>query len=177
MSPKRNFVTYFSFLILPSITAVTVGLFIFKFDGGLSNEQQDWGAFGSYISGTVGVLAACLAVIWLIRSVSIQQTELEHLKKELKSSSDEQKKQTHTSALTALLTSNQQAVANDRTLLYSINNGSEGVDLIKNHGKFILDYKTTLIKARISFTLEKIEFYEKQLENYLTTTYVPTDDD
>ena len=149
--------------------------FLYQFNGGFSENQQDWGAFGSYMSGTIGVFAACLAVYWLIRSVSLQQIELQHLKAELKSSSNEQIKQTHISALTALLTSNQQAIANDRTLLNSINNGSEGESFKKEYGATVLMLHSQSIEGRINYISDEIEFYEKQLEGYLPEIYKPAE--
>ena len=119
------------------------------------------------MSGTIGVFAACLAVTWLIRSVSLQKQELQHFKDELESLFNEQRKQTHINALTALLTSNQQAIANDRTLLNTINNGSEGESFKKNKGTTALLLYTTRIEGRIQCNIDAVDFYESQLEGYL----------
>ncbi|RBW64928.1 hypothetical protein DS893_12085 [Vibrionales bacterium C3R12] len=111
-----------SVMVLLLLSIFCLGLYFNQFNGVFSEKQQDWGAFGSYVSGTIGVFSACLAVLWLIRSVTLQQVELQHLKDELKSSSTEQKNQTHIGALTALLTSNQQALANEKILLAKVTN-------------------------------------------------------
>jgi hypothetical protein len=166
---------WLSVIALIALSAFCLGVFLYQFNGQLSENQQDWGAFGSYMSGTIGVFAACLAVAWLIRSVSLQQVELQHLKAELKSSSNEQIKQTHISALTALLTSNQQAVANDRTLLSAMNNGSEGESIKQEHGETTLMIHTLSIEGRIEYVSKEIDFYEKQLESYLPEVYQPTE--
>ncbi|MBS9939487.1 hypothetical protein J4H74_20110 [Vibrio alginolyticus] len=43
------------------ITGISLGAFFIKFHSGLSNEQSDWGSFGSYIGGVLGPLFAFLA--------------------------------------------------------------------------------------------------------------------
>ena len=88
---KKNFAITSSFIVLIGAVITFLAMFFSNFNGEVSNSQQDWGAFGSYISGTVGVLAACLAVVWLMISVHLQKVELQHLKSELASSADEQK--------------------------------------------------------------------------------------
>ncbi|MGI2144454.1 hypothetical protein [Shewanella frigidimarina] len=160
-----------SITLLLIIIAFSLGLFFYNFNGLFSPEQQDWGAFGSYISGTIGVFSACLAVVWLIRSVNLQQVELQHLKTELKNSYEEQKKQTQINALTALLTSNQQAIANDRTLLSTIYNSPEGDKIKSENGILALELCSVSIKSRINGINDQICFYEKELECYLTKIY------
>lgn len=172
---SKSVLKWLSAFALTALSAFCLGVFLYQFNGQLSESQQDWGAFGSYMSGTIGVFAACLAVIWLIRSVSLQQIELQHLKAELKSSSNEQIKQTHISALTALLTSNQQAIASDRTLLSAMNNDSEGDSIKKEYGATALRFHTLNIEGRIECNSKKIDFYEKQLEGYLLQVYQPTE--
>jgi hypothetical protein len=147
-----------SFAAILLLSAGCIGIFFVHFDGQLSVNQQDWGAFGSYVSGTVGVFAACLAVIWLILSVSIQQKELKYLKGELENSFLEQKKQTEISALTAILTSKQQAKVNDQSLLQRIK--------AKTNGKRLL-VDSAIIEHRITQTDSEIAFYEGEIEKYL----------
>lgn len=172
---SKSLLKWLSVIALIVLSAFCLGVFLYQFNGQFSENQQDWGAFGSYMSGTIGVFAACLAVAWLIRSVSLQQVELQHLKAELKSSSNEQIKQTHISALAAILTSNQQAIANDRTLLSAMNNGSEGESIKKEHGATALMSQTISIKGRIEYISNEIAFYEIQLESYLPEVYKPSE--
>lgn len=40
-------------------------MYICKFDSGLSNESLDWGSFGSYSAGTIGICFSLLSVIFL----------------------------------------------------------------------------------------------------------------
>lgn len=172
---SKSFFKWLSIIALIICSVFCLSVFLYQFNGQFSSNQQDWGAFGSYMSGTVGVFAACLAVAWLIRSVSLQQLELESLKAELKSSSKEQIKQTHISALTAILTSNQQAIANDRALLFGVNNGTEGESIKKQHGAMALVFHSRSIEERIEYISNEIAFYEKQLEGYLPEVFNPTE--
>jgi len=175
---SKSFYKWVSFIVLFSSVFGFSGVFFYQFDGQFSRNQQDWGAFGSYISGTIGVLAACLAVIWLIRSVSIQQKELIYLKDELKNSFNEQKKQTHINALTAILNSKQQVIANDRSLLSELKNDYES-GLIDNSdkGKTALIFHTCMIEYRINKTVREISFYEGQIDTYLSCKYVSIEGD
>ncbi|MEZ8224786.1 hypothetical protein AB6C43_12170 [Vibrio splendidus] len=43
------------------ITIISLGAFFLQFNSGFSNEQNDWGSFGSYIGGVLGPLFAFLA--------------------------------------------------------------------------------------------------------------------
>jgi hypothetical protein len=168
---SKSFYKWASLIVLFISVIVFSGMFFYQFDGQFSQNQQDWGAFGSYTSGTIGVLAACLAAIWLIRSVSIQQIELNHLKEELKSSFAEQKKQTHINALTALLTSNQQAISNDRALLSAMKNGPEDTFMREELGRAAIIIESDLIVERIKNISHEISFYEEQLGDYLPKVY------
>ncbi|WP_318481254.1 hypothetical protein [Photobacterium leiognathi] len=162
----RNLALIISGLILIGLTLSSLVLFFSKFNGGLSGNQQDWGAFGSYLSGTVGVVAACLAVIWLMISVHLQKKELNHLKNELASSAEEQKKQTYISALSALISSSRQAIAEHQNDLIALNDGDE-------HLHPFFD-KTHLLMS-IDNEWARINFYQKQIEQYLKEQYVKTE--
>ena len=152
-----------SFLLLALTTVVSIGLFFITFSGELSTNHQDWGALGSYLSGTVGVVAASLAVIWLIKSVHLQKVELAHLKKELKDSSNEQKKQTYINALSALISSSRQAITEYQKDLIAPNAGD------KHFHPMLTD-----VDLRMAMDKEqsKVLFYERQLEFYLKDQYV-----
>ncbi|WP_244291745.1 hypothetical protein [Vibrio kanaloae] len=45
------------------ITVISLGAFFIQFHSGLSNEQSDWGSFGSYIGGVLAPLFAFLAFL------------------------------------------------------------------------------------------------------------------
>ncbi|ALO34507.1 hypothetical protein CMT41_07095 [Colwellia sp. MT41] len=160
---KKNFAITSSFIILIGAVITFLGMFFSNFNGEVSNSQQDWGAFGSYISGTIGVLAACLAVVWLMISVHLQKVELQHLKSELASSADEQKKQTYISALTALISSSRQAITEYQNDLMALNNGSKHLHpMVDKVGIFM----------SIDEELMKLKFYQEQIAIYLKEQYV-----
>lgn len=45
--------------------AIFVLIYICMFDSGLSNNSNDWGSFGSYTAGTIGVFFSLLSVVFL----------------------------------------------------------------------------------------------------------------
>ena len=159
---KYLFITV-SILILALTATISIGLFFMTFSGKLSTEHQDWGALGSYLSGTVGVVAASLAVVWLIKSVHLQKNELAHLKQELKGSSDEQKKQTFISALSALISSSRQAITEYQQDLIALNAGD------KHFHPMLTDVD---LRMAMDNEQRKVVFYETQLELYLKDQYV-----
>ncbi|MBU2885623.1 hypothetical protein KO507_07600 [Gilvimarinus agarilyticus] len=167
-SMKSNILVIFSLLFLLAIGGLCVGSFFHTFSGGVSYDQQDWGNFGSYLSGTVGVLAACLAVIWLMISVHLQKIELSSLKAQLEESEKEQQKQTHISALTAMLNSSAQALALYQSDLIALNDGDAHLDPMDNrtgvHSKIDLH-------SRMHKELDKINFYKTKMEAYLLEKY------
>ncbi|MFZ3409019.1 hypothetical protein [Vibrio chagasii] len=159
----KNIALIVSGAILAGLSISSLVLFFSKFNGGLSGNQQDWGAFGSYLSGTVGVVAACLAVIWLMISVHLQKQELKHLKDELASSAEEQKKQTYISALSALISSSRQAISEYQSDLIALNDGDEHLHPMADKQHLLMS---------IDSEWAKITFYQKQIEQYLKEQYV-----
>ncbi|MEZ9667439.1 hypothetical protein AB4284_07110 [Vibrio breoganii] len=133
----------------------TSALYYFSFGGELSQRSDDWGAFGSYLSGTAGVIIALFAVIWLIYSVSIQKEELAQLKNELEKSGDEQVIQTKISALTALINSYGTAASVSQQKLNACNDGT-------NH--FLPNETPETIKTKMQDELSNMVKYTKELE-------------
>jgi hypothetical protein len=150
-----------SLSILIGAIAISLGTFFYKFNGELSGTYSNWGDFGSFISGTIGVIAACLAVIWLIISVNLQKVELARLKTELEQSSNEQKKQTYISALTALINSSMQAIAGHQNDLVARKNGVELEIVLNEPG----------IRMAMNAEWRKLKFYEEQIKMYLKEQY------
>lgn len=138
------------------------GVYFITFNGNASTEHSDWGDFGSYVSGTIGVLAACLAVIWLMISVHLQKIELRELKAQLAESESEQKKQTHIGALSAVLNSSVQALAQYQNNLIALNNGEEHLHPMDDR---------ISIHLRMDEEFAKMTFYQKQMEKYLQDKY------
>ncbi len=159
---KSNILIIFSLLFLIVVGGLCVGSFFHTFSGGVSNDQQDWGNFGSYLSGTIGVLAACLAVIWLMISVHLQKIELSNLKAQLEESEKEQKKQTHISALSAMLNSSTQALAQYQSNLIALNNGEAHLHPMDDR---------IGIHLRMDKEWQKMNFYQTQMEAYLLEKY------
>lgn len=151
-----------SIILLVGTVSASLGTFFYKFNGELSGTHSNWGDFGSFISGTIGVVAACLAVIWLIISVNLQKIELARLKTELEQSAHEQKKQTHISALTALVNSSQQAISGHHNDLVARKNGVE-LEFMATEGD---------IRMAIDSEWRKLMFYEAQIKIYLNEQYI-----
>lgn len=159
----KNVAAIISLAVLIIATVIMLLLFFYKFNGPLSEKYEAWSAFGSYISGTVGVLAAFTAVIWLIISVHLQKTELEHLKNELSASADEQRKQTNISALAALINSSRQSIAGHQNDLIALNSGEK-------HLHPMLDDQS--IHNMIDREWKKLSFYQSEIESYLDHKYI-----
>ncbi|MDC5805215.1 hypothetical protein OPW36_18455 [Vibrio europaeus] len=163
---RENRSIFVSVFLLVFVGIVSFGSFFFKFNGGLSSDQQDWGAFGSFLSGTLGVLIAFLAVAWLIKSVQIQKKELSHLKNELKATGMEQQKQTEISALSALISSSESAISVYESKLVAMNNGDKHLHPMEDN---------ILLHNLIHEEERKINFYKNKLESFLSEVYQKRD--
>jgi hypothetical protein len=64
----------FLFVALLAITILSIGVYFRKFAGSFSGTASDWGDFGSYLSGTAGLLITISGTI-LLYSTLIQQIE------------------------------------------------------------------------------------------------------
>ena len=158
----KNSAALVSLAALATVAIIALLPFFYKFNGPLSDRHEVWAAFGSYISGTIGVPVAFMAVIWLIISVSLQKTELERLKKELSASAAEQRKQTKISALAALISSSRQSIASHQNDLIALNSGGK-------HLHPMLDDRS--IHDMIDREWEKLAFYQSEIESYLDCKY------
>ncbi|MCJ8321798.1 MAG: putative phage abortive infection protein [Colwellia sp.] len=59
-----------------SFGTLIYGLYFQNFSGEFSNNQSDWGSFGSFVGGTIGSVFASLSFLALIYTVYIQNKEL-----------------------------------------------------------------------------------------------------
>lgn len=80
-------------LISTVFAVVTIGIYMVNFtwfEGyGLSPRPEDWGYFGSYIAGTIGVFLA-LATVWMLaETLRLQRQELALTREELSLTRDE----------------------------------------------------------------------------------------
>lgn len=73
--------------------ALIIAVFVFyfiNFDGGLSDRQDQWGAFGDFIGGTLNPILSFFALIALLLTIVLQSNELEATREELKRSANAQ---------------------------------------------------------------------------------------
>lgn len=67
------------------VAALTVGVYVAHFalvpDSRLSNDPEDWAAFGDYLGGILNPIVAFSALMLLARSVGIQKRELAETKR------------------------------------------------------------------------------------------------
>ncbi|HEY9029806.1 MAG TPA: hypothetical protein VIM93_00460 [Kangiella sp.] len=68
--------------------------YLIIFRGGFSVKQTDWGAFGDFIAGVMGVVIGLLTLMVLGLAYTTQRRELKATLKELKYSREEQKRAT-----------------------------------------------------------------------------------
>jgi hypothetical protein len=67
----------------------------------LSNDPAAWGQFGDYFGGILNPVCAYMAFIWLVRSYSLQKTELAETRKALEESREAQQEQARLALLSA----------------------------------------------------------------------------
>lgn len=152
---KKFWKPLLSLLVVVTTLVVAIFSYVSVFNGSLSKNSNDWGAFGSYLSGTAGVVIALFAVIWLIYSVSIQKEEIEKLKIELNKSAIEQEQQTEISALTALISSYGTSA---QVTQLKLNGCNDGTNHISNNESI------TSIKTQLEHELAKVNEYTANLE-------------
>ena len=69
---KRNFRNWI-IIIASLILVLTIGFYTFKFyDGSLSDDTSNWGAFGNYIAGIIGTSLGLLSVILIYLTYNSQ---------------------------------------------------------------------------------------------------------
>ncbi len=138
-----------------------------KIFDGLSSENSDWGNLGSFISGTLGTLAASFALFWLIFSVNIQKEEIDNLKVNLDLTLDEQKKQTELSALTSMIS----VCEHEITVIHQ--------DLISRETGVELESFATVADLRVSLMEKNAEMssYRSEIQRILQFKYNPSIDD
>ena len=152
---KKNWKWLLSLMTVLATLAGSIFLYASVFTGTLSVNSNDWGAFGSYLSGTAGVTIALFAVIWLIYSVSIQKEEIIELKNELKKSAIEQENQTVISGLTAIISSYGTAAQITQLKLNGCNDGD-------NH--LLAGETLNSIKSQFESELNKVNEFTALLE-------------
>jgi hypothetical protein len=71
------------------ILFVIIGLYVFEFNGGISNSQTTWGEFGDFFGGIAGSLISLFAVILLFVTYRLQKEELAKTSKALDNQNDQ----------------------------------------------------------------------------------------
>ena len=77
-------------VIAITLSAGTIGIYLYTFSGGLSQDNEKWGAFGSFLGGALGPMLSFLSLIAIIKTIRLQLDELELTKEELRRSADAQ---------------------------------------------------------------------------------------
>jgi hypothetical protein len=67
----------------------------------ISTSQEHWGQFGDYVGGLLNPICAFMAFIWIVRSYSLQKTELAETRRALEESLDAQREQARLALLSA----------------------------------------------------------------------------
>lgn len=68
-------------LILGIAVLIVLGLFFWQVRGGFSGDPADWGAFGSYVGGTLATVVAMISAIAVIYTISLQKKILDTTQK------------------------------------------------------------------------------------------------
>jgi hypothetical protein len=99
-SPEKQTSTHPRSLNIGLIVIFAAGLFLavsvlatyfFYFHGSISDKQDVWASFGSFLSGTLGSLFAFLSFVGILFTVSIQANELDLSNENLKATQQELK--------------------------------------------------------------------------------------
>ncbi|OAN16361.1 hypothetical protein A3K86_10835 [Photobacterium jeanii] len=80
-------------LVVIAVFCATLIPFFTTFHYGLSNDQSDWGAFGSYFGGVVGSTFAALSFLCLLYTIYLQREELNTAIQALSDSASAQQEQ------------------------------------------------------------------------------------
>ncbi|WP_444937244.1 putative phage abortive infection protein [Microbulbifer sp. JMSA004] len=95
-APKwRSLIRDFKWLIAMSlIIAICAGvMYASMFNGGLSTDNGDWGAFGDFMGGVLNPIFGFTGLMALLLTISMQSEELSNSTKELRNSADALKEQ------------------------------------------------------------------------------------
>ncbi|MBD8630759.1 hypothetical protein IFT74_05180 [Oxalobacteraceae sp. CFBP 8755] len=88
--------------VILSVAAVALGAYVVNFCGiPISKDPAVWGQFGDYIGGILNPIMAFGALLWLVASVKVQDSELSQTRDALRRSQTAQQEQADTSLLAA----------------------------------------------------------------------------
>lgn len=156
-----------AFVVILATVAVPIYRAI-QFEGtGFSYEIN--GSIGDFFGGIMNPIVALVALVWLVKGVSIQQRELEDTKKALRDSADAQKRQIiyseamlQMSALTALINSSNNNLSAIKERLSTIEraiNTNPVAAYEYGHEKHGLELDQELISRNLDYYIESIEQY------------------
>ena len=97
MKKIHDFCADNTFLIAFIAILVVIAAYVFNFHAhNFSESNGDWGTFGDFFGGTLNPLLSFLALIILLRTFSMQKTELDLQREELKDTKELLRLQTQT---------------------------------------------------------------------------------
>lgn len=114
MQKKSNGPTIDNLLSLATIMLIVIGIaasliYWYMLDRNLSSNPNDWGAFGSYIGGVLGPAVSFVALIAVLKTISlqraaaaVQQTQFTQMQEMQKEVIDAQNKQLELATQTAI---------------------------------------------------------------------------
>ncbi len=154
MKKIHDFCADNTFLIAFIAILVVIAAYVFNFHAhNFSESNGDWGTFGDFFGGTLNPLLSFLALIILLRTFSMQKTELDLQREELKDTKELLRLQTQTqikqrfeSTFFALLNVHNQ-------ILRDLPDNS-----LANTHHHVLNSKASLIKAQERLKLDQFSF-------------------
>lgn len=155
--------------IIGLVTLIVLYIFFHHFQGNFSDKQDIWGAFGSYIGGTLSPLISIFAFHLIAKTYKLQKDELKETRNLLAQSTDAQKKQVKLATLTALINAKLMQIdglANERmtyetekSTLRNFRPSSDNTDRVKELDALIEPLKTkiTAVKAEVTKLEEEMK--------------------
>jgi hypothetical protein len=129
------------FLIIPACFVLFFAIMIPIFSNEFKITYETNGALGDFFGGIMNPIIALMALIWLVKGVSLQQKELNETKIALQSSERHQADQVKIAAITALIEAN-----------------SNEHDKLKKYLK--------VLEAELNSRLKDHEDHQSQMESY-----------
>lgn len=160
-----------SIMVFVFVMVVMVGAYFarFAFDKTvcLSPAAEAWGQFGDYLGGVLNPIVAFLALLWLIKSVLIQDTELRETREALTKSANAQTSQVQIAALSSILTGHNADIQALQTELSRLGHSATTAGLGFNdqglmlRGDTLLEYMRQLNAKLLQQQIERAIVIEK----------------
>jgi large-conductance mechanosensitive channel len=156
--PERDKVPWLMWSGIFVVLATCGGFYWWKFwDTSLSDQTQDWGAFGSYFGEILSPVISAFALFFVFKTYGLQRKEMEGIR-------EAQKEQTKIAAQTALLNYRVQQVLVCREKIAAID---QGIIAARANGQPVSvngdDMSNEEAKRRISVLLATIRLETKNI--------------